>query len=90
MMDNDKVKEVTEEVSKEEQSALWEEYVRDELNSVLDIYLPISEAGNVGIRYGNPETGRLEDGTVIFDSTKVSNVLINIVLKFEKPIDTPK
>lgn len=78
------------EVTLEEKAVAWEIYVRSELNSVLDIFLPISQAGNVGVQYGSPEIGKLEDGTVMFDDSKASAVMINIVLKFEKPIDMPK
>lgn len=79
-----------EEVTEEEQAEAWATYVRDELNSILDIYLPASMAGNVGIRYGNPEMGKMEDGSSVFDTTKANTVLINIVLRFEEPIDMPE
>jgi hypothetical protein len=90
MTDNEELKETTEEVSKEEQAIAWEDHVRQGLSDVLDKFLSVSEACNMGIRYGNPEIGTLEDGTVMFDTTKAVNVLINIVLKFEEPIDIPK
>jgi len=58
MADEEK-KELTEE-EKVEVARQWEAYVRNEVNSLLDVYLPNSIYGNVGIRYANPEKAKYE------------------------------
>lgn len=78
-----------EEVTKEETAAQWEMYVRNELNTLLDIYLPASIHGNVGIKYVNPVKAKYETHTD-YDKTKAVGVQMSIVFAFEKPIDVPK
>lgn len=66
----------------EERAAAWEKYVRDEVNSLLDIYLPEAITGNVGIKYINPvksispKTGKSE-----IDDKHATGV--SIVINFE-------
>ena len=76
-------------MSNEEKAEAWVKYVRNGVNSLLDIYLPVAESGNIGIRYTPHEIERLETGPV-YDNTKADNVLVSIMLKFDKPIDLTK
>ena len=59
----------------------WEEYVVDEVNTLLELYLPDSKTGNLGIRYSHPESARYEDGPV-YDESKVNGVMISLVFEF--------
>ncbi|MCK4454467.1 hypothetical protein KAW18_00135 [candidate division WOR-3 bacterium] len=76
-------------VSDEEKAEMWIKYVRNGVNSLLDIYLPAAKSGNIGIRYTPHEIERLETGPV-YDETKADAVLVSIVFKFDKPIDLAK
>lgn len=76
-------------VSDEEKAEMWIKYVRNGVNSLLDIYLPAAKSGNIGIRYTPHEIERLETGPV-YDETKADAVLVSIVFKFDKPIDLTK
>ena len=76
-------------MSDEQKVLAWETYVRNGVNSLLDVYLPVSKDGNVGIRYTPHEVEKLESGPV-YDNTKADSVLISIVFKFEEPIDLTK
>lgn len=76
-------------VSDEEKAEMWIKYVRNGVNSLLDIYLPVAKSGNIGIRYTPHEIERLETGPV-YDETKADAVLVSIVFKFDKPIDLAK
>jgi hypothetical protein len=76
-------------MSDEQKALAWETYVRNGVNSLLDVYLPVSKDGNMGIRYTPHEVEKLESGPV-YDNTKADSVLISIVFKFDKPIDLTK
>ena len=76
-------------MSDEEKAEAWVNYVRNGVNSLLDIYLPVAESGNIGIRYTPHEVEKLESGPV-YDETKADAVLISVVFKFNKPIDLTK
>ena len=73
----------------EEKAEVWVNYVRNGVNSLLDVYLPVSESGNIGIRYTPHEVEKSEAGSV-YDETKADSVLISIMFKFESPIDLNK
>jgi len=85
----DEVKEMTEE-EKAEFTSKWEGYVRTEVNTLLDIYLPNTVAGNIGIKYAHPVIERYENGTTKIDGSKAVGVNISLNFKFLKEIDTPK
>ena len=76
-------------MSNEEKAEMWVNYVRNGVNSLLDIYLPAAKDGNIGIRYTPHEVERLETGPV-YDETKADAVLVSLVFKFDKPIDLTK
>lgn len=83
-------KEETEEMTEEERTVSWEEYVRSEMNAILDLYLDDAIAGNVGIRYGHPEIGTMEDGSKMFDESKINVVAVTMVLRLGDTVDSPK
>jgi len=83
---DDELKEMT----KEDTAKAWEEYVRKEMNSILDAYLPLAGRGDIGIRYGSPILGTMEDGSDIIDLGKADAVAVTLILRFEDPIDMPK
>ena len=63
----------------------WEEYVRSEVAAMLDLYLPETISGNVGIKYTRPVKEQYE-GHVEYDNTKVSGVTIQLVFDFKEPL----
>jgi hypothetical protein len=73
----------------EEKVAAWEAYVRNEVNAALDIYLPKTVSGNIGIKYVPHFISRSEAGDEV-DETKADSVGIFVVLDFEEPIDLNK
>lgn len=85
-MAEEEVKEMT----KEEVAKLWEENVRKEVNDILDIYLPIAARGDIGVRYGSPIMGTMEDGSDIIETDKADAVAVTLILRFEDPIAMPK
>lgn len=76
-------------MSSEQKELAWETYVRNGVNSLLNIYLPAAKSGNIGIRYTPHEVERLETGPV-YDETKADAVLVSVVFKFDEPIDLTK
>jgi len=82
----DEIKETT----REEIAKSWEDYVREEVGNILDLYLPITERGDIGIRYGSPILGTMEDGTDIVEYNKANSVAVTLILRFESPITMPK
>lgn len=87
-MDEKDIKDVLAEVPPEERAAAWEEYVRAEVNSLLDTFLPEAISGNVGVKYEHPikrvspRTGEPE-----VDDTKATGVYLSIIFEFAGPID---
>jgi len=88
-MAEDEKKELTEE-ERAEMAAKWETYVRDELNALLDIYLPNTVAGNVGIKYAHPIISSYEDGTKNVDEKKAVGVNIHINFRFADVVEIPE
>ena len=64
----------------------WEDYVRDEVNTLLNVYLPVSKNGNIGIKYYKDVLQRTESG-VRYDETKAVGVQMHIVFEFAQPVD---
>ena len=67
----------------------WANWVRSEINSALDIYLPISFKSDINVGYYPHIIETLESGEVK-DPTLKGGVVLTIDLKFEKPIDITK
>lgn len=84
LMDEEELKEI----SPEERAAAWEKYVRDEVNHVLDIYLPESITGNIGIKYVHPEEGfDHRAGKPTYNDKKAIGVTVIIDFKFADVIE---
>lgn len=68
----------------------WEEYVRNEVNSLLDTFLPVSVNGNVGIRYKKPLVS-IQPGNVnpVYDEAHAEAVQVSLVFQFGETIDIP-
>ena len=84
-------KEVTDEAIKEklaavppeERAALWEQYVRTEVNTLLDIYLPEAISGNVGVKYVRPILGtNPKTGKQMIEENKATGVMISLMFEF--------
>jgi len=63
----------------------WEEYARSEVNALLDMFLPDTDAGNIGIKYNHPIKARYETHTE-YDENKVNGVEIRVVFKFSSDL----
>lgn len=87
MADEKDIKEILAEIPPEERAAAWEEYVRNEISSLLDTFLPEAISGNVGIKYEHPilrvspKTGKAE-----IDENTATGVSISILFEFAAPI----
>jgi len=86
----EKTKEVTEEkeLTKEEKAVKWMNYVGDEVNTLLAMFLPISKEGIVGVKYKPAVVEILETGPV-YDNSKAEGVEIRLVFNFEEKIAIP-
>ena len=69
------------EVSEDTQMG-WEEYVKLEVNTLLNTFLPHSSNGNVGIKYIHPIKAQYE-GSEEYDDELYSGVEIRLVFQFE-------
>ena len=69
----------------EQNGVTWEEFSRSEINALLDIFLPDTESGNIGIKYIHPVKAKYETHTV-YDEDKVSGVEIRVVFKFSNDL----
>jgi hypothetical protein len=77
---------MAEEKTKEEVATEWEDYVRSEVNALLDMYLPLAKNGNIGIKYYKDVKSRSEVGPV-FDETKAVGVQMHLVFEFAAPVE---
>lgn len=67
----------------------WELYVRSEVQSLVDTFLPVSVHGDVGISYKRLAEGFAEGGAPIFNEKKVVGVTVLLSFDFEDAIDKP-
>lgn len=88
MSDTDKVQDISE-LTLEERAVAWEKWVRSEISAALDIFLPLTKAGDVYTAYRAHKVEELETGPV-YDNTKADGVSITVVFEFEKPVDLTK
>ena len=75
------------EVKNKQKEATWEDYVRSEVNALLDIYLPFCKTGTVGIKYVHPVDYQLEDGTEVFKDHICTGVTLNLVFDFDGELE---
>ena len=85
----DEVVEDMEDLTPEEKAEAWAKWVRSEVNSALDIYLPKALSGHINVRYYPHLKEMLETGPDL-DETKADGVLLSVVFEFEEPIDLTK
>lgn len=76
-------------LTNEERAEEWAKWVRAEVNSALDIYLPKALTGHINIRYYPHVVEEQETGPVI-DEQLADGVLLSVVFDFEEPIDLTK
>lgn len=91
MADLDKeniVQDVTD-MDPEEKAEAWAKWVRSEVNSALDVYLPKALSGHINVRY-YPHVIEVQEAGPLTDDTKADGVLLSIVFEFEEPIDLAK
>jgi len=82
-MSDQEIKEKLMDMPPEERAEAWELYVRNEINQVLDTYLPESTTGTWGIKYDNPIISvDPASGKQNIDTTKARGVNIIIHLEF--------
>ena len=76
------------EVLPEERAAAWETYVRKEVERVLDIYLPESVTGTIGIEYLRPVL-RIDakSGKKVINEKKAKGVSVVLMFEFADEIE---
>lgn len=89
MNENWNIVEDVSELTSEEKAEAWAKWIRNEVNSALDIYLPVSKEGFVRIQYSPHIQEVLESGPV-YHPTKMSAVQISLIFEFDEPIDISK
>jgi len=89
MADETKVIEDLSNMTDEEKAEAWAKWIRSEVNSALDIYLPVSKEGFVRIQYSPHVIEVLETGPV-YHKTKMDAVQISLIFEFEEPVDLSK
>ena len=78
---------IKEEIVKEAQTTEdWEEYVRSEVLAALDMFLPISKEGKLGISYKKAVRENTEAG-LVYHENKAEGVEIIISLNFQEVVD---
>lgn len=85
-MDKDTVKIDVSNMSKEEKARVWTNGVRNEVNSLLDIYLPVSDEGDINIQYHYAVKEVFENGPEYHDSL-ADAVMVTMVFKFGELFD---
>lgn len=77
-------------LSVEEKSELWISYVRNGINSLLDVYLPVAESSDINIHYTPHEIEKPKSDVgseTVIDEKKADAVLVSVVFNFKDPID---
>lgn len=78
-------------MSEETKELGWEDYVRSEVTSLLDLYLPESATGNVGIKYSHPAKSVDESGNPIeIDNSVIDGVTIQLTFEFSQNMEIIK
>lgn len=85
----DEVVEDMKDLTPEEKAEAWAKWVRSEVNSALDIYLPKALSGHINVKYYPHVVEMLESGPEL-DDNKADGVLLSIVFEFEEPVDLTK
>jgi len=75
----------TTETERLEEKTTWESYVKQEVNALLNTFLPFSASGNVGIKYIHPIKVQYE-GAEEYDLSEYTGVEIHLMFNFESPL----
>ena len=86
---NDDVVEDIKDLTPEEQAVAWEKWVREEVNTALDLYLPLASSGHINVKYNPLILEELESGPV-YDKDKITAVLLSLIFEFTEPIKIDK
>jgi len=87
MVDDIKDPEKTEEELRQEVAEKWKDYVRSEVNAMLDSFLEVADKGTIGVKYDFVAKGLNEDGSVAEHNTKEARgVQVVLSLEFEKSL----
>ena len=85
---DEELKEGVADVPLQERAAAWDDYVRDQVNNLLDTYLPEAINGNMGIKYINPvEKVDVKTGNKIINKDKAKGVIITLMFEFPEEIE---
>jgi hypothetical protein len=78
------------ELTEKQKSALaWMQYVSNEVNMLLAMFLPVAKSGTVGVKY-LPHVKVMYETGPEYDVNKADGVEIRLVFDFENTIDIPK
>ena len=79
-----------EELTEDQERALaWMNYVSEEVNTLLGLFLPLCRSGTVGVRYDKVVKAVYESGPE-YDPNKAKGVEIRLVFDFESEVSIPK
>lgn len=85
---DEELKEGVAEVPLMERAAAWEDYVRDQVNNILDTFLPEAINGNLGVKYIRPGKGtNPKTGKKLFDESKANGVIVTLMFEFPETIE---
>ena len=73
----------------QKQSIAWMNYVANEVNTLLHLWLPFSKSGTVGVIYNKHVTAVAESGPE-YHPSKADGVELRLVFEFETPQEIPK
>lgn len=76
------------ELTEKERAIAWMNYVSDEVNALLALFLPISKEGVVGVKYKPVVVARYESGPQ-YDTSKTEGVEVRLVFNFEEEMPMP-
>lgn len=82
-------KEEVEVTDEQKQAIAWMNYVSDEVNTLLGMFLPISKSGTVGVKYNRAVVAVYESGPE-YDPNKAESVEIRLVFEFDNIQEIPK
>jgi len=78
------------ELTDEQKQALaWMTYVSNEVNTLLEMFLPVSKSSSVGVLYKRAVTAVTESGPE-YDLNKAEGVEIRILFDFANVLEIPK
>lgn len=89
MNDLQETKKEVEPTDEQKQAVAWMNYVSNEVNTLLGIFLPVSKSGTIGVKYNRAVKAVYESGPE-YDPDKARGVEIHVVFDFENIQNIPK